>query len=132
MTYTATEFDTAADKEKFELQFKRFVMSDFAENKFPNWFYKSLSMTFGHIAHYNKAGFYSTFFTSDNGKLDFLHQTLEWPCHGSPTFTYCDVERALSEWVKDSGLIENYQAKRATRVENQERAELARLQTKYA
>src|SRR3990167_862659 len=62
MTYTATEFDTAADKEKFELQFKRFVMSDFAENKFPNWFYKSLSMTFGHIAHYNKAGFYSTFY----------------------------------------------------------------------
>ena len=40
-------------------------------------------------------GFYGRFFLTAEDKLEFLEQCVTWPCHGDPTYTYSDVERAV-------------------------------------
>ena len=99
--FTATEWDSVKDKEKFAKHFIRFVESGYKRSLFYKWFYQRLSNTFMHIAHYNKDGFYETFFMDEQGKRDFLNQTLSYPCYGDPAFTYSDVERYLQGWLQD-------------------------------
>lgn len=129
--FCPTKWDSAEQKEKFMKHFLRFVEKDFPESLFFDWFYKRLSNTFGHIAHYNRAGFYGEFFTSTEGKLDFLHLTLQHPCYGDPAFTYSDVERAIQDVIRERGFTETYKKKLAGETEAGERAELARLKAKY-
>ena len=129
--FTPTKFDTAADKAKFANHLVRFVHSDFNRNLFPKWFYNRLSMTFGHIAHFNINGFYGVHFASDGARLDWLRLVANAPAFGDPAYTYSDVERALAAWVKDSGLIPGYVERIAAARETAERAELARLKAKY-
>jgi hypothetical protein len=99
--FTPTEFSTITDKEHFCEQFQRFVSKGYKKTMFPKWFYTRLSMSFGHIAHYNQGGFYETFFVSDIGEQNFIEQTLAYPCYGDPAFTYSDVERYLQGWLRD-------------------------------
>ena len=73
--FTATQHSTAEDKAKFANQFVKFVQSDFRSKEFPIWFYQRLSMTFGHIAHYDRGGFFHTFFDDQEGKLEFIDTT---------------------------------------------------------
>ena len=131
-TFMATQWDSAEQKQKFFQQFQRFVLSDFKRTIFPKWFYRQLSMTFGHIAHFDQDGFYATFFKSLSGKIHFLQQTVEWNMGGDPAYTYSDVERALKAWVLEVGLIRAYCAKQEAVIEQEERATLSRLQAKYA
>jgi len=100
MTYTPTQWDTVADKEKFERQFKKFVEGGFQWKHFPKWFYKQLSMTFGHIAHNDQHGFYEEFFKTPEDRRRFIRQTLEYFPVGDPAWTYVDVERILQQWWK--------------------------------
>lgn len=137
MTFTSSQFkptkwDTADDKVAFAKQFVRFVQSDFAAKHFTERFYRRLSNTFGHIAHYNRGGFWDTFFTSTADKVQFLEQTLQHPCYGDPAWTYSDVERALQKWLQADGALERYRHRLSEEIEAAERAELARLQRKYA
>lgn len=129
---TATKWDTGENKEKFIRQFKAFVLSGFKPEKFTKAFYMRLSLTFGHIAHYNQAGFYRVFFSTTAGKIDFVRQSLEYTCVGDPAFTYSDVERILQTWLREQGILEKLTAELAAEVETRERAELARLQAKYS
>ena len=99
--FTPTQFDTVEDKEEFCEQFKSFVMEGFKRTHFHKSFYIKLSHTFGMIAHYNLRGFYDTFFETQNGKAEFLHQCLTWPCCGDPAFTYSDVEKYLQKWLQE-------------------------------
>lgn len=125
--------DTAADKAKFANHFVRFVESEFKATLFPKWFYNRLSMTFGHIAHYNLAGFYGEFFTNTPDKLRFLNVTVS-PWHGFagvPEYTYVDVEKILAKWVTENGLIEKYGALADKELEARERKELEYLKAKY-
>ena len=59
--FTPTKWATTQDKATFAKQFVRFVESDFAAKHFTDKFYRRLSNTFGHIAHYNRGGFWDTF-----------------------------------------------------------------------
>ncbi len=129
--FTATRWATAQDKAKFAEQFVRLVESDFDVKHFTDKFYHRLSMTFGNIAHYNRAGFWSEFFTTTADKLRFIEQTLQWPCYGDPAWTYSDVEKSLQDWLQESGILDQYLRKLADQTESAERAELARLQEKY-
>ena len=129
--FTPTAWDTAADKAKFANQFVRFVESGFKDTLFPKWFYTRLSMTFGHIAHFDRGGFYGTWFRSTRAKLDFLRQTVEWPGYGDPAFTYSDVEKAVAVWVRERKLVDYYLGRLAGETELAERTELARLTAKY-
>jgi hypothetical protein len=99
--YTATEWDSVEDKEKFAKHFKRFVQSDFKRGLFYRWFYNRLHMTFGFIAHYNLDGFYTTYFEDAEGKNEFLRLCRAHPCYGDPAFTYSDVERDLQNWLEE-------------------------------
>lgn len=129
--FVATKWDTAEDKARFANQFLNFVESDFAASKFPKWFYKRLSMTFGHIAHYDQSGFWSEFFRSPEGKVRFIEQTLRHPCWGDPTFTYSDVEKELKSVLAMSGVLEKVRRSHSQAVESSERGELSRLKSKY-
>jgi rubrerythrin len=80
--FTPTKWDTAQDKTWFAKQFVRFVQSDFAVKHFTDRFYRRLSNTFGHIAHYNRGGFWEEFFARTADKVRFLEQTLQYPCYG--------------------------------------------------
>jgi len=130
--FTPTQWDTAQDKATFAKHFVRFVQSDFAAKQFTDRFYRRLSNTFGHIAHYNRGGFWDTFFTTTADKVRFLEQTIQHPCCGDPAWTYSDVERALQAWLHDDGTLERYRQRLAEETETADRAELARLQQKYA
>jgi hypothetical protein len=130
--FTSTQWDTAEDKTRFAKQFVRFVQSDFAAKHFTDKFYRRLSNTFGNIAHYDRGGFWAEFFTTAADKLRFLEQTAQWPCYGDPAWTFSDVERALQTWFKADGTLDRYRQRLAQETEAGERAQLARLQQKYA
>lgn len=103
--FTATKWETAEQKAKWANQFVKFCTSGFNPHWFTHAFYNRLRMTFGHIAHYNKMGFYNTFFVDDAGITDFLDITLQYPCYGDASWTYSDVEKILQEWLKQRGQI---------------------------
>jgi len=130
--FTPTQWDTAQDKAGFANRFVRFVQSGFAAKHFTDKFYRRLSNTFGHIANYNRGGFWDTFFTTTADKVRFLEETLQHPGYGDPAWTYSDVERALQAWLQTDGTLERYRQRLAEEIEVAERAELARLQKKYA
>jgi hypothetical protein len=60
-----------------------------------------LANTFGHIAHFDRAGFFDTFFTSTAQKVHFLEWRIDpWTeFGGDPAYTYCDVERAVARTI---------------------------------
>ena len=129
--FTPTKWDDGQTKANFARQFVKFVESDFDQRLFSQAFYRRLSMTFGHIAHFNRQGFFETFFTTTADKVRFLRMTLAHPCFGDPAFTYSDVERALQGWLRESGILAKYEQRFADEMEAGERAELARLKAKY-
>ena len=129
--FTATKFDSAADKARFANHFVRFVESGFKDTLFYDWFYKRLSMTFGHIAHYNRHGFYAEWFSDAAARARFLKHTAAGYGYGDPAWTYSDVEKALTAWVKEKKLDDYWAGRAATDLEAAERAELARLTFKY-
>ena len=98
--FTPTEFKTAKDKAKFANHFVRFVESGFKRTLFHKWFYRRLSTTFGNIAHYDIHGFYYIWFSTVERQEFFLRKSRLWGCFGSPQHTYCDVEKAIIEWLK--------------------------------
>ena len=129
--YTATKWSTIADKEKFEKQFKKFVFNDFQMKHFPKWFYLRLTQCFGHIAHYNQAGFYDVFFHNSLGKINFLQQCVEYPQYGDPECTFVDVEAVLRSWIQQEQFISQYRKQLANEQETRELAEFTRLKLKY-
>ena len=128
---TATKHSTVQDKVRFILQFKKFVSGGFKRSDFPKWFYTQLSMTFGHIAHYNIEGFYNEFFTTDEGKIRFLEITRDHGGIGDPAFTYSDVELILGKWVESEHLKEGYEQRLATNMMKAEYALYLKLKEKY-
>ena len=101
MVLTKTQWASTDDKEKFINQFKRLVINDFKEKDFSESFYKRLSMTFRHIAHYDRGGFWSTWFSSRQRQAEFLKRVLRHRPNGSPEYTFCDAERAIQNWLTE-------------------------------
>ena len=61
----------------------------------------------------------------------FLDQTLRWPCHGDPTYTFCDVERAVQRRLSAANVIDVFRMREADATRKRELDALARLQAKY-
>src|SRR5271166_239045 len=129
--FIATQWSTAEDKAKFANALMKFIAHEFPRHSFSKALYQRLSNTFGHIAHYNKDGYYSVFFERDADKVVFLDQTLGWPCYGDPTYTLCDVERAVQRRLRAANVIEVFRMREADATRKHELAMLARLQAKY-
>lgn len=129
--FTPTQFTSAADKAAFANKLVRFLAQDCPEPSFTKGLYRALSNSFGHIAHYNLAGFYGEFFRTTTDKIAFVRQTIEYPAYGLPEFTFCDVERAVGTRVGASGLLMHLRVLRDAETEQAERAQLERLKAKY-
>jgi hypothetical protein len=121
--FTSTRWEDAEEKARFARRFIRFVESDFAERDFSQALYRRLSLCFGHIAHYNRRGFYEEFFTTTEGKVRFLRMTLKHDCYGDPAYTYSDVERALQSWLQQNGVLSRCERRLVTEQEAAERAD---------
>jgi len=131
--FTATKFNSAEDKAQFGNHLLAFIEADFQESKFTKAFYNQLSNTFGFIAHYDKEGFWSTFFTTTVNKIEFLQQLIEYPtfCPPSPEYTFSDVERAVRVVLLADGTLARYEFQNRVESEQAERSILAHLKAKY-
>ena len=129
--FIATQWSSAAEKAAFGNTFLHFIEADWKDALFTKSFYNRLSMCFGHIAHYNRSGFWETWFTSEKSKVDFLLHTLQWPCHGDPAFTFCDVERAIQQEIRRRNYLALYQLKAAEELRSAEMSLLQHLEAKY-
>jgi hypothetical protein len=68
------KFMTAKEKESVLKQWISFVKNGFKEKDFTESLYKHLSLHCSFIAHYNRAGFYSTYFKRPETTAKFLSQ----------------------------------------------------------
>src|SRR5271166_355662 len=93
--------------------------------------YRRLSNTFGHIACYNCDGFYGRFFLNAQDKLEFLQHCVTWPCHGDPTYTYSDVERAVVARLRKSQIVAILSSQIAVERRRRELALLSELKARY-
>jgi hypothetical protein len=129
--FTPTEFSTAEEKAKFANQLVRFVVNGFRRSDFPKWFYVRLSLTFGHIAHYNQEGFWCEYFDSTEGKMQFIRNCHNRTIYGSPEYTFSDVEKALQAWIKQSGIFTELASKVLEEETARELAYKSYLEAKY-
>ncbi len=129
--FVPTQWDTAEQKAKFANALLAFIAQDFPRSKFHEGFYRRLSITFGHIAHSDRAGFYETFFLTAKDKLVFIEQCVEWPCYGDPTFTYSDVERAVIQRLGRTDIPTLMRSQVSAARQQAERALLAELKRRY-
>jgi hypothetical protein len=129
--FVPTLSETAEQKAKFANALLTFVAQDFPRSKFHERFYRRLSNTFGHIANYDSAGFYGRFFLTAADKLEFLEQCVTWPCHGDPTFTYSDVERAVGARLRKSQIVACLSSQIAVERRQRELALLSELKARY-
>ena len=131
--FTPTQWDTAQDKAAFAKQFVRFVQSDFAAKHFTEQVlpppvqhvraYRPLQpwRLLGHVLHHappTRCGSWS--------RPSSIRATAIRP---GPTATWSGRCRRGSE---ADGTLERYRQRLAEETEAAERAELARLQQKYA
>ena len=129
--FVPTQWDTAEQKAKFANALLTFVAQDFPRSKFHESFYRRLSNTFGHIACYNRDGFYERFFLTAKDKLEFLEQCAEWPCFGDPVYTYSDVERAVGERLRKSQVAAILSSQITVERRRRELALLSELKARY-
>jgi hypothetical protein len=88
-------------------------------------------MSFGHIAHYNRAQFYEEWFSSRAGQVRFLKHTLRFPCYGDPEYTFSDVERAIQREIVNRNYLSRYELRLAEEQQATELALLRQLESKY-
>jgi hypothetical protein len=129
--FVPTKFSTAEDKATFANKLIRFLENDCPQSQFTKKLYQRLSNCFQHIAEYDDAGFYDTWFSSPVQKLAFLKNLLRFPCYGDPQWTFSDVERALQVAIGGTTLLEQYQLRSSAFVDEKELALLAVLQARH-
>ena len=136
--FTATEFDTAADKAKAANDLASFVKRGMPESGWRKGIYHTLYQhLFGHIAHYDQFGFYGEWFSTPEQRAEWIEYVLgggmfgRGNFYGDPRYTWVDVERAFTEWLEDSGLPDRFRREAENTVETRERAQLAQLKEKY-
>lgn len=129
--FTATKLNSPEDKAAFGNKLLTFIADDCPRTTFTKAFYQKLMNTFGHIAHYNIDGFYDVFFQGDRTKLEFLEQTLEFPCWGGPAYTFSDVERAVQARIRASDVVDVLKVRLADSTREAELRQFATLQAKF-
>ena len=94
-----TRFMNAAEKERVLKQWERFLKGGLKWEQFNKGLYNHLIMHCSFIAHYNRAGFYSTYFESGDGIAAFLGQfdKSNAESNGIPR----SVEYGMTYWVDD-------------------------------
>lgn len=99
--FVPTKFVTAQEKADFANWLIDFIDSGFKETKFFKARYTRLSMCFGHIAHFNKLGFYETWFENAARQNAFIDNIMRSPCFGDPAWTFSDVEKKIQKYLRE-------------------------------
>ena len=129
--FVPTKFSSAADKADFGNALLNLLDAECPQQLFTKKLYHRLSMTFGHIAHYDRSGFYDTWFTRARHRAAFVEKTLRWPCHGDPEFTFSDVEYAIQQMMRQRNYLARFELKAAEALRTAELRDLERLEAKY-
>jgi hypothetical protein len=129
--FVPTKFSSADDKADFGNTLLNFLDAECPQQLFTKKLYHRLSMTFGHIAHYDRSGFYDTWFTRARHRAAFVEKTLRWPCHGDPEFTFSDVEYAIQRVMRERNYLARFELKAAEALRAAELRDLERLKAKY-
>ncbi len=131
--FTPTKWATAEEKAKISNRLTRFIRVGFQQAAFTKAMYQRLSNMFGHIAHYDLNGFYSTWFANVKSCHEWVeHVTSSWLSGiGDPKFTWSDVEKTLIQWVKDNQRTEQLDELQQLEAEQKELAMLHALQRKH-
>ena len=118
---------TSLAPEKAARAFAAFAAAGYPQAKFTDPLYQVLCRAFGFIAHFDRAGFYTARFANLDDRVATLQAMADpegW-CRDRP------VEVAIRQVVVDRDLLGAAQRAHAAQVEQTERAELARLKSKY-
>ena len=129
--FVPTKYSSAAEKAEFGNALLHFLDAECPQELFTKKLYNRISMAFGHIAHYDRAGFYDTWFTSARHKAAFIEKTLRWPCHGDPEYTFSDIEHAVQRAVQDRNYLARFKLRAADELRIAELNDLERLEAKY-
>ena len=90
--FKSVKFMTAKEKEAILRGWKRFIKSGFDQRFFTKRLYKHLTLHCSFIAHYDKAGFYSTYFHDPEDAVRFIRQF-------DKDFDYISAEYGTDIWV---------------------------------
>ena len=97
--FVSTEFRTADDKSRFGRKLAAFVLGGFRRDQFAERLYTRLCNCFGHIAEYDRNGFYATWFADAAKQRQWVEHILKHvPC-GDPHYTFSDLERLFKAWL---------------------------------
>lgn len=94
-----TRFMSAAEKERVLRQWERFLKGGLRREQFSEALYDHLIQHCSFIAHYNRAGFYSTYFESGDDTAAFLSQFDKR--NAEPNGIPRSVEYGMTYWVND-------------------------------
>lgn len=97
--FASTEHTSSKEKAEFANRLASFVINGFQLGHFTNIIYNHLNHCFGHIAHYNRDGFYAVWFASPEQQSKFIRHVLEHKSVGSSKYTFSDVEAAFQAWL---------------------------------
>lgn len=89
-----TQFMTAKDKELTLKQWRTFIREGMQAKHFTKRIYEHLSLHCSFIAHYNRQGFYSTYFQDPEDTIKFLGQF-------DPNGEHRSVELGGEYWFSD-------------------------------
>jgi len=129
--FVPTKFTPADTKAWFACHLLRFVSADFPRHQFTERFYRQVMHTFGFIAHYDRTGFWTEYFTGTAGKVEFIEQVVGHPCYGDPRHTFSDVEREIGRRLRQVDLLDFYRKKGRSERDATDRAEFARLKARF-
>lgn len=134
--FTATKWATAEEKARWANAMPSWIQRGFPEKGWRQGLYERLHQMYCHSAQYNRYGFYDEWFATVQKQRAWLEYVAKGGAFGGgmgdPAWTWCDVERALSAWIRERDLVTHYQHLSAQDTEYTERALLAILQQKYA
>ncbi len=129
--FTPTKFQPADSKALFVGHCVKFISADFPRHQFTRRFYGQLIHCFAFIAMYDQDGFWTEYFTTNAGKVEFLQQMLSHPCYGDPCHTFSDAEREIIKRLRRTDVLGFYRQRLCAEREIADRAELTRLMAKY-
>lgn len=136
--FTATKWDSAADKAKAANDLASFVERGMPAKGWRKGIYHTLYQhLFSHIAHYNQFGFYDTWFRTPQQRAEWIDYVLGGGAFGyagrsgDPAFTWSDVEHAFMVWLAESPHPERFRREANESTEARERGVLAALKAKY-
>ena len=125
--FTPTKFQPAASKAWFVGHCVKFISADFPRHQFTRRFYGQMIHCFGFIAMYDENGFWTEYFTTNAGKIEFLQQMLSHPCYGDSCHTFSDAEREIIKRLRQTNVLGFYKQRLGIEQDAADRAELARL-----